>query len=115
MSRTISLSATATCVLDSNGNGTAQTGPNGTNEVWAPQTASVSVSSNTHEATCKIYAGNYLGLGSFIDGTTWGSTGDSTSNFSGQVYAGQYVFAQWTGGNPGATATLAVTGTRRVP
>lgn len=115
MSRTIALNVTASCTLDSEGNGTVQIGPNGTNEVWAPATASVNASSNNSEATCKIYAGNYLGQGAFIDGTTWGSTGDSTSNFSAKVYTGQFVWAQWTGGDPGATATLVITGNRQVP
>jgi hypothetical protein len=115
MSRTISLNAVASCTLNSEGNGTAQIGPKGTNEVWTVAVASVSASSNASEATCRIYAGNYLGQPTFVDGTTWGSTGDSTSNFSAQVYPGQYVYAQWTGGDSGATATLVCTGTRRVP
>lgn len=115
MSRTISLSAVASCVLNSDGDGTAQAGPNGTNEVWTVSVASVSASTNVSEATCRIYAGNYLGQPTFVDGTTWGSTGDSTSNFSAQVYPGQYVYAQWTGGDDGATATLVISGTRRVP
>jgi hypothetical protein len=115
VSRTVQLNVTASCKLDGSGNGTVQCGPTGTNEVWTVSVASVSASSNVSEATCKIYAGNYLGQGCFADGTTWGSTGDSTSNFSASVYAGQYVWAQWTGGDAGATATLVVTGTRKVP
>lgn len=115
MSRTLSLSAVATCTLDGSGYGVAAVGPTTTRETWSPAVASVSVSDNSHEATCQIYAGNEAAPSYFVDGTTWGSTGDSTSNFTGQVYPGQMVFAVWTGGTATATATLVVTGTRTVP
>lgn len=115
MSRTLSLTAVAACVLDSSGNGTASTGPAGTRESWQPATAAVSVSTNVKEATARIYTGAQVFQGTFTDGTTWGSTGDSTSNFTGTVYPGQQVWAVWTGGDPGATATLVVSGTRTVP
>ncbi len=104
------LTRTASVTLDGSGNGTAPIGPAITNEVWTVGVASVSVATNNAEATCKTYAG-----GNFVDGTTWGSTGDSTSNFAAPVYTGQQVSAVWTGGDPGAVATLVVTGTRRVP
>jgi len=97
------------------GNGTAQAGPSFPRESWDVAVASVSASSNAKEAVCKIYAGPQAAQAWFADGTTWGSTGDSTSNFSAPVYLGSSVFAVWTGGDPGATATLVVTGTRRIP
>ena len=51
----------------------------------------------------------------FAGGTTWGSTGDSGTAATGSVIAvGAQVFAQWTGGDPGATAFLTVTGTKTV-
>jgi hypothetical protein len=115
MSRTLSLSVTVSVILDGSGNGTAQIGPTTTNEVWSPSVASVSVATNVNEAQCRIYAGNALSAGYFVDGTTWGSSGDSTSNFASQVYPGQSVFARWTGGDAGARATLTITGTRQVP
>ena len=115
MSRTVQLSVTVSCVLNSEGNGTAQTGPTGTRETWNVQTASVSASTNVSEATARIYAGNSLSPAYFVDGTTWGSTGDSTSNFSAPVHLGQSVWCQWTGGDAGATATLVLTGSRQVP
>ena len=115
MSRTVTLNATASVKLDGSGNGTASTGPQNPGEVWTPSTVSVSCSSNASEAVCKVYAGNSATAAYFTDGTTWGSTGDSTSNLSSPVYPGQQVFASWTGGDPGATATMTVTGTRQVP
>jgi hypothetical protein len=113
--REFPLTASATVTLNGSGNGTAQIGPSFPRESWSVAVASVSCSSNTAEAVCKIYAGPQATQGNFIDGTTWGSTGDSTSNFSSPVYLGSYVFAVWTGGDSGATATLVVNGTRRVP
>lgn len=113
--RTQPLSRSVSVILNGSGAGTASIGPTITNEVWTVSVASVSVSSNVNEAVCKTYAGASATAVSFVDGTTWGSTGDSTSNFSGPVYTGQQVSAVWTGGDAGAIATLVVTGSRRVP
>jgi hypothetical protein len=115
MSRTIALYATGSCVLDGDGNGTAECQPSSTSETWTPQAAAVSASSNSNEATCSVYAGNSVSPAYLIGATSWGSTGDSTANFAGPVHPGQSVWAQWAGGDPGATATLVVTGTRTVP
>ena len=100
--------------LSGAGAGTASIGPTFPRESWDVAVASVSVATNTAEATCKVSQGAIAGQ-TFVDGTTWGSTGDSTSNFSAPVYSGSQVFAVWTGGDAGAAATLTVTGTRRIP
>jgi hypothetical protein len=111
--RTLPLNAKAYVTLDGSGNGTASTGPQSPGEVWTGITAHVSAATNAAEAICKIYAGAAPDPGYFGDATTWGSTGDSTSNLN-DVRVGGAVFAIWTGGDPGALATLAVTGTRVV-
>jgi hypothetical protein len=111
--RQLPLNVKAYTILDGNGNGTASTGPLSPGEQWTGVTASVSVATNTSEATCRIYAGAAATPGYFADGTTWGSTGDSTSNIPA-VKVGGNVWAVWTGGDPGAKATLAVTGTKSV-
>lgn len=105
---------TAAVTLDGSGAGTASTGPSFPRESWEVSVASVVVATNTNEAQCKVSQGATAGQ-TFVDGTTWGSTGDSTSNFSAPVYLGSRVFAAWTGGDAGALATLTVTGTRRIP
>ena len=112
--RSLPLSAVVSVTLDGTGAGTAQIGPSFPREVWDVAVASVSVATNAKEAICKVSQGAIAGQ-TFVDGTTWGSTGDSTSNFSAPVYLGSSVFAAWTGGDAGATATLTVTGTRRIP
>jgi hypothetical protein len=111
--RTLPLNAKAYVTLDGSGNGTASTGPQSPGEQWTGLTAHVSAATNTSEAICSIYSGAEAGPGYFGDATTWGSTGDGTSNLN-DVRVGGAVFAVWTGGDPGAQATLAVTGTRRV-
>jgi hypothetical protein len=97
MPRSITLSATGSVVLDSHGNGTVGIGPTLPGTSWLPTVASVSASSNTNEAQCKVYAGAMVLQPYYVDGTLSGSTGDSTVNITGQIiYPGQYVFAVWT-------------------
>jgi len=111
--RDLPLSVKAYATLDGAGNGTASTGPESFGESWSALTASVSVATNASEATCATYAGAAPTPGYFADATTWGSTGDSTTNLP-VVKVGGQVWATWTGGDPGARATLTVTGTRTV-
>jgi hypothetical protein len=96
------------------GTGTASIRPTGFGEVWQNITVSVHCSTNVSEATCRIYVGGAASSQFFADGTTWGSTGDSSDNMPPTVPGGQSVFAQWTGGDVGATAYLVITGTRQV-
>ena len=105
----------ASVTLNGSGAGTASIGPTFPREIWDISVASVSVSTNTAEAVCKLYSGPQATQVNFVDGTTWGSTGDSTSNFSFPLHQNQKVFAVWTGGDASATATLVVTGTKRIP
>jgi hypothetical protein len=111
--RTLPLTAKAYVTLDANGNGTASTGPLSSGEQWSGLTAAVRVATNTNEAIGSIYAGAAATPGYFAGATTWGSTGDSTTNLP-VVKVGGNVFAVWTGGDPGQVATLTVTGTKQV-
>lgn len=107
----VPLNVTAPVVLDASGNGTASIGPTGFGEVWeAGFCAAVSTAETTvtNEAICRVYC-----AGRLIGGTTWGSTGDSSTD-TPQLATGQLVEARWTGGDPGATAVLDVTGSRTV-
>ena len=111
--RQLPLNAKAYTTLDANGNGTASTGPESFREQWSNLTASVRASSNVNEAICSVYGGAAATPGYFSGATTWGSTGDSTTNLPA-VQVGGNVWAVWTGGDPGAQAVLTVTGTRSV-
>ena len=118
MARTVSLAQSASVVLDSNGNGTAEVGPAAPGEVWHPGSTSITCGGQiptTGTPTLFIYAGNGISNGTFID-STYNVTGASSSMISGKLlYPGQQVFAVWSSGPPGQTATLAVNGTRSVP
>jgi hypothetical protein len=111
--RTLPLNAKAYVTLDSHGNGTAEVGPLSFGEQWSGLTVAVKVATNAAEATCSVYAGAAATAGYFTGATTWGSTGDSTTNL-GTVRVGGNVFAVWQGGDPGALATMTVTGTKTV-
>jgi hypothetical protein len=111
--RQLPLSMKAYATLNGSGAGTAYIGPLSPGEQWSGLTVAVSVASNVKESTCSIYAGAAATPAYFADGTTWGSTGDSTTNV-GTVQVGGNVFAVWTGGDAGAKATMTVTGTKAV-
>lgn len=112
--RTLPLNAFASTTLDGTGAGTASTGPTSQGEVWNIAAVAVRCATNTKEATCLVYSGSGASPAYFNDGTTWGSTGDSTSNVPGPLAVGSRVFAVWTGADAGTTAYLTVTGTKQV-
>jgi hypothetical protein len=118
MARTVSLARSASVVLDSNGDGTAEVGPTVPGEVWSPGSTSITCGGSiptTGTPTLFIYAGNGISASTFID-STYNITNASSSMIAGKsLYAGQLVFAVWSGGPPNETATLAVNGTRQVP
>jgi hypothetical protein len=114
MAQTVPLNESVPIVLDGSGNGTARLGPASHGEAWHPDTTSVKASSNTNEAQCRIYAGDSPTDRNFIDGTLSGSTGDSTDRVNGPIRMPNAVFAVWSGGDPTATATLRVQGTKDI-
>lgn len=96
------------------GAATVSVGPTAQGEIWqAGFTVAVHCSTSDLEAMCRIYCGGGVSPAYFIGGTTWGSTGDSTTN-TPQMQVGQQVYAVWTGGDPGAEAYLSITGMRSV-
>ena len=112
--RSFGFAYTAQTFLNSSGAGTASVGPLSFGEYWDVAAVSVRCATNANEATCSIYAGADSSSRNFVDATTWGSTGDSTSNVGNQVRVGNQVFAVWTGGDVGTQAYVTVSGTRYV-
>ena len=101
--------------LDGSGNGTAKVGPLTAREVWSPANIHVSVSTDIAEATCNIYVGDDTSQRNFRDATFSGSAGDASDKIGSDVIkAGQFVWAVWTGGDPGAQAIMRVTGTKQI-
>jgi hypothetical protein len=114
MAGTAPLSALVQVTLDASGNGTASVGPTGSGEVWSQITVAVHCATNTSEATCRIYAGSDASPRYFSDGTTWGSTGDSSTNLPPTLPVGQKISAVWSGGDSGTTAYMSLSGIRTV-
>jgi hypothetical protein len=109
--------AYASVILNGSGNGTAKIGPATAREVWHP--ANVHVSANvgnvTNEAACIVYVGDAVGPNNFRDGTLSGSSGDTTDAVNAdEIGPGQYIFAVWSGGDPGARGTMVITGTKDI-
>jgi hypothetical protein len=110
MPRILPLTQSVTAVLSASGNGTSgPLGPSASGETWQVTLISVKASTNASEAVASIYLS-----GSLIGTTTWGSTGDSDTGISLSMAVGQELTATWAGGDPGATGTLTVIGTRTV-
>ena len=111
----VPLNDTEGVFLDATGSGTVHAGPLSAREVWNPASAHVQVASNINEAQCTIYVGPGPSQQYFRDNTLSGSTGDSTDRIAADVIkVGNYVWAVWSGGDPGSQATLAVTGLKTV-
>lgn len=111
-----SLDETVFVTLDGSGNGTVNVGPLTAREVWHPTSASVRVNTGaTNEAQCSVFVGQFATQENFRDLTFTGSAGDSTDKVSGKpVKKGDYVWAVWTGGDPGQRACLNVIGTKDI-
>jgi hypothetical protein len=108
MARTVPLPAKrASVVLDASGNGTVTLVPNRL-ETWFVTSTAVRVTSNTKEPTATTY------VGAVADGNTLSSTFSGSRDSSPEqqtLQPGQPLLCQWSGGDPGATATLTVLGT----
>lgn len=104
----------------SNGAGaaTVKLGPTGAREIWHPDGATVSLipgsAAPVNEATCQISFGDQQ-TKRLLDACVDGSSGDSTGRVQGVApRVGQYIWADWTGGDVGVTFALTVTGTKEV-
>lgn len=107
---TLPLNVSTQITLNGSGNGTSNPiGPTAQGEQWIVQIISLQCSTNVNESIGSVYlSGNLIGT------TTWGSTGDSDTGITLILNTGQTLTATWTGGDSGATATMAVMGTRTV-
>lgn len=114
MSSTAPLTANLQVQLDGSGNGQVSTGPTGVGEQWTSVAAAFHCLDNTDEAIAKMYVGSGPPPLGFAGGSTWGSTGDSAQWSGAPVVVGQQIWCVWTGGTPGTTAYLSLSGTRTV-
>jgi hypothetical protein len=115
VSLTVPLQTSVSVVLSGTGAGSVTIGPQTPGIVWYPSGTAVTVTpvSTTVISQFSLYNGN-AGAANFIGGTY---TGDNNSNgITGiTMYTGAFLTGVWTGGNPGARATLTVIGTMTIP
>lgn len=100
----------AAVTLDGSGNGTASAGPN-VAEQWSGVSVYVSVATNAAEASGTLYLGSGLAPGEALAQTATASSGDTYVG-NEVVQLGQKYRFRWTGGDPGALATMSLYGTR---
>jgi hypothetical protein len=99
------VSPLATVVLDGSGNGQCAVGPpSGTR--WALRLATVATSTATKQPQAKFYRGSASGPLELLDFTYTGSSASSGKVGGAIYYPGQQLWAVWSGGDAGATATL---------
>lgn len=98
--------------LDGSGGGQISIGPpQGT--VWQINLASVSTTSTSNAAACTLYRGSTSGPIEKVDNTALGNSDSTTRVAAVPFYAGQVLWAVWTGGDAGATAILQVYGSQK--
>lgn len=102
--------AFAQVTLDGSGSGSVRLAPVGRN--WRITSLSVNVSTNVAEAECTVCA-NQIGPLYIVDGTTRGSTGD-TSDTVHIVRSGYCLWVTWSGGDPGSQATVTIAGDEEI-
>jgi hypothetical protein len=98
---TFSAAGTAMCAI---------TPPSGT--LWQLSLAAVSTTSAGVTAAT-LALGSSSGPLTFVDSTQLGNSASSGKVAGAPFYHGAYLWATWTGGDPGAQATLQAYGTQR--
>lgn len=108
------LNTSTSVTLNGSGAGTASLGPR-IGQRWRQVVASVSIPQPvTNEPLCSLYMGGAAIPANFVDGTYTGSLDSSDAGSMFVLTPGQSVFAVWSGGDPGAIATLSLTGVEEI-
>lgn len=117
---TADLNENAQVILDGSGNGLARISPHGTRYsgyTWQPINLYVSVSTNVSEAQATAYVSYGIQSSTPNDAigqTATGSSGD-TCGMTQNLKPGDWITVKWNGGDPGAVATMRVTGQATLP
>ncbi len=101
--------ATAQVVLDGNGTGVASVTCDAGSR-WEITNTAVSTTDTVLQPTARLYYGSRPTPGSFVEGTYSGAL--DNSNTPHEIAGGETITVEWTGGDPGITAYLAVYGKR---
>lgn len=117
MPQLLPLNENTSAQLNFFGDADLKLGPTAHGITWEPEVASVRCSTANREGTCRIFVGHTATDDNYVDATQTASTGDSTGNVrtrGAHTTLGNYVWAQFRGCDPGATAFLTVTGTQQL-
>jgi hypothetical protein len=104
-------STNSNVTLDVNGYGAIRLAPAG--QKWQITSTNVLCSTRVAEARCRVYIGQ-VSDSNVIDGTYSGSSGD-TSDTVYYLNDGEAMWVEWSGGDPGAIATVKINGWTSVP
>lgn len=112
------LSLSVTAKANASGNASVKAGPLSAREVWHPAQVTVSLvpgsATPINEAGCNVSIGDTQ-TKALIDACIDGSSGDTTDAVGGStVHCGEYVWADWTGGDANVTFVMTITGTKDV-
>jgi hypothetical protein len=111
----VPLSVSASVVLSGAGAGQVQLGPVLAGVTWSPSSVAVKVTPTSLTVVSQFYL--YFGAAAdanFIGGSYTGDVNSSGITVP-DMHPGQVLTGVWAGGNPGATATLTITGTQNIP
>jgi hypothetical protein len=110
----VPLNVSASVVLSGTGAGTVSLGPTLPGVSWNPTAVAVVVTpiSNSVTSVFKLYSG-IAQASNFIAGSYTGDINSAGLGLS-PMQAGQILTGVWSGGNPGATATMTLTGTQTI-
>lgn len=109
----IPLQESASVTLNGSGNGSVTIGPVNQFQVWNVENEGCTVTSNVNEPVFRLFQSNGLSAGTFLGGSNQGS--NDSASISVTLHPGMKLTGQWTGGDAGAVATLALQGTMTVP
>lgn len=111
----VPLSVSGSVVLSGAGAGQVQLGPVLAGTTWTPGNVAVLVAptSQTVVSQFYLYRGNAQAA-NFIGGSYTGDVNSSGITVP-DMHPGDVLTGVWTGGNPGATATMTITGSQNIP
>jgi hypothetical protein len=104
----------ASATVNGAGSATVSVGPQGLGTTWYPSSAVISTSTGAADnSTCSVYIGSQTQQ-NLQGGQSYAGGGDTVGINQASMQPGDRLIAVWSGGVPGATATINVFGTQDV-
>jgi hypothetical protein len=112
--QTVPLLQAAQSVIAADGTATVTVGPSGVGAKWYPNTATFGTTSGPSTSCFVILYAGFVSQATLLNGQAYSGGGDTAGLAIPQMTPGDVIVAQWSGGIPGDTATLTVTGSQSV-